>query len=322
MLPNDQAKYQGVYQGEPSQPIRGVNAGAIFSRAFSLYRENFGRFITIALLTILPAIAIQLVLSLLAVNVASSTGLSTQLLQTTQGNTAVGAGDLTVLLISGFVLGLLLAIPALVGSGATIAMAGNTYLGRRIEVGTAFRIAFSVIAGLLVLLVLEVLLGVLRSVAGFSPAIGSIVAIAYLIFAIIVLTRLQVARQAVVLEGVDGIGSLSRSWNLIGSDYWGAAFGLIVRLVVILVLPLIILLFIVLLLVGASSGFGTLNSGAAGAATVISLIVGGLIAVLITPIFDIAFTILYIHLRGEREQADAGELLAGFPPDGNQKQVG
>lgn len=313
MLPNDQAKYQG----DSRQPIRGVNAGAIFSRAISLYRDNFGRFVTIALLAVLPIVLLQIGISIFAFSgFASSSGVTSQILGLANGQvSSTTVTNPALFLLTGFAIGILLAIPALIGSGAVVAAAANAYLGRQITIRAAFQAAFAAIAGLLVLLVLEQLLNVLQQAAArLNLTFSLIVGVAYLVFLLLVMVRLQVARQAVVLERIDGLGSLRRSWDLIGSDYSGAAFGLWLRLVVVFILPLVVMLLIVggLLLYGSTSLAGS----------VIVTILTTLLTVLITPIFDIAFTILYIHLRGEREQADVGTLLAGFPAEGGQKQAG
>ncbi len=291
-------------------PIRDVND--IVSRAFGLYRANFGPFVTIMALAYAAYFVIYALLYLLPLGggVSGPTSLVGQL-----GSAQQLLDAPWLYLLVTFARTFLLGLPLVFASGALVVATSNAYFGRPVVIADVYRYAFGLASGLIMLALLSALLDFMQTLVNFIPYVKLAGPILYLALLIIVAVRWQVGRQALVLERLSAIEAVNRSWKLIGSDRRSMSLNLWFVLAVRTVIPAIIIWLVLLFVVP-----GGLSSGWNLPAT---LIIFALLDLLVTPLFDAAFTIFYIHLRAERDGLDPVALLANIDAAaGDKKLVG
>ncbi len=164
--------------------------------------------------------------------------------------------------------------------GAISRAAGELYLGRKPEVGSAISFTMSRIAPLLIVTVLTTLAVILGLVALIIPGF-------------ILMVRLYFSSIIVVLENRDGTDAMRRSFDLTKGHSWrlvGAALVIAIITAVVSGILQIPILFLTSNLVAVTA-------------------ISALIQVLVTPFSAVAAVLLYFDLRVRKEAFDL-ELLA------------
>lgn len=196
---------------------------------------------------------------------------------------------------------LLIVIP--LSEAATVRAVSDRYLDRASSVGTSFGVALRRIRPLLaaVLLQFALIVGVvavatmLILVGGSAGiAVAVIVLIAAFVMALILVVRWSLAPQAIVVEGVSGVGGLRRSWQLTTGRYWRTlGFRLLLGLITGIVSALVALVV-------------NLPLAALDTTThqVLSQVGSTVVSVFIAPLTLIGITLYYYDQRIRREAFD------------------
>lgn len=197
-------------------------------------------------------------------------------------------------IVLGLLYALALVVLNLVASAATVFIVSESYLGRPLSAREALRRSTPYVGRILVcslLMTLAVGLGfIFLVVPGIIFAVGLVVAI-----------------PAVVLEPrVSATAALSRSWALTSGARW-RIFGLGLVLLVLLYVPIVALGGIAALLL--PTGGGPIFDRPSSVGMIVALAVGGIVQMLIYPLFYCVLTVLYYDLRVRKEGFDL-ELLA------------
>ena len=186
-----------------------------------------------------------------------------------------------------------LVVLSLVATGATVFIVAESYLGRPISAREALSRATPYLGRILIcslLMSLVVGLGfVLLVIPGIILGVG-----------------LALAVPAVVLEpGMSPSAALSRSWELTRGSRW-RIFGLGLTLLVLLYVPFVAVtgLFALILPRATVDALGQASVG-----SIVALSIGGLVQMLIYPLFYCVLTVTYYDLRVRKEGFDL-ELLA------------
>jgi hypothetical protein len=176
---------------------------------------------------------------------------------------------------------------SLVFMGASINAVGQHYQSQRVDIAAALRSGLRrfinlLLAGILVVLILII------------PALLSIVLVGIPVL-LFLLVRLYFSAQAIVLENLGPMDAISRSWNVVGGQWWrtfgtGAVFVLISS-------PIWAAIFFV----------GTPQFWFAS--PMVSSLISALLSTVVGPFFTIGSTIVYLDLRARRE----GPTLAIAP---------
>lgn len=272
-------------------PVRDVND--IITRAFNLYKSNFRSFLTIMAIGYAAYLAIYFVFALLPLPLTDIS--STTLVGSTSGRLNSASRGLSVL--ASLARSVLSSFPLFLASGATIYATIHRYLGRDFSIRQAYSYALKMGAGIIILDILSELLSSSSVLLALVPGLALASSIIYLVIIIVIAPRFQVGQQALIAEQTDGFTAVSRSWRLVGSDKWSMSLNLWFVLAVRTVIPVIILMLLLILLTPIL-------------ALTISIFVFAILGLLVTPLFDAAFTIFYLHLRTEREGLDLGTILA------------
>jgi hypothetical protein len=186
-----------------------------------------------------------------------------------------------------------LVVLSLVATGATVFIVSESYLGRPIAAREALARATPYLGRILVASLLM----------GLAVGLGFLLLV---IPGIILGVGLALAIPAVVLEpGMSASGALSRSWELTRGSRW-RIFGLGLTLLVLLYVPFIAITgLFALILPGTSVG----SVGLTSVSAIVALAIGGLVQMLIYPLFYCVLTVAYYDLRVRKEGFDL-ELLA------------
>jgi hypothetical protein len=203
------------------------------------------------------------------------------------------AGGLFAHLMLALAYFLSLVVLSLIATGATVFIVSESYLGRPLSAREALMRATPYMGRILIaslLMALVIGMGFLLIVfPGVILAVG-----------------LAVAIPAVVLEsGRSASGALSRSWELTRGSRW-RIFGLGITLFVLLYVPVLAIsgMVAVLLPGGSAAAFGPSSTP-----TIVALANGGVIQLVIYPLFYCVLTVTYYDLRVRKEGFDL-ELLA------------
>ncbi len=186
-----------------------------------------------------------------------------------------------------------LVVLSLVATGATVFIVAESYLGRPITAGEALSRATPYLGRILACsLLLSVVIGlgmILLVIPGIILALG-----------------LALTVPVVVLEpGMSASAALSRSWELTRGSRW-RILGLGFTLLVLLYVPFVAVtgLFALMLPHSAVNALGQ-----ASFASIVVLTIGGLVQMLIYPLFYCVLTVTYYDVRVRKEGFDL-ELLA------------
>jgi hypothetical protein len=183
---------------------------------------------------------------------------------------------------------ILLAVLSSIGTAATVFVVSESYLGRTLGPWEALSRATPLLGRLITCSILftgAVFLGFLLF---FFPGVVAAVG-------------LMLAFPAVVLEDLRPAAALGRSWELT-RGFRFRMFGLLVTLFVLLYIPIAALSGVASLMVARASGSG-------GASSLVAVLLGGIIQLLIYPLFYCVLTVAYYDLRVRKEGFDL-EVLA------------
>ncbi len=257
--------------------LRPMAAGDILDTAFGLYRKHFVTQFGIVAMVNAPLLALSLGLSLV-------TPLSTRLPSTAQ------FGILAATSLLSIIVALLSFAANLLQTGALTYAVSEQYFGRPVTWRQAYRQTFRHGASILVgSILLGATVGVIAGCSVFLCFVPAIVLLPPL------LTRWLFAYQAIVLENLDGVAGLRRSWRLVRGQFWrtlgiGLALGILYYLITIG--PTYLVLFLALTLSGAEWTI------------LLSSALSGLVSMLFTPVMIGSITILYYDLRMRQEGFD------------------
>ena len=175
-----------------------------------------------------------------------------------------------------------------------------------IIVGLAVLAIYAAMFGpFLVALTTGVLLDGVSSAGGSAAGLGLIVGIGLvcllffpaLILLIFVNVRWIFQAQTIMLEQLNAVNGLRRSWNLISGSFWR-----------VLGVALLLFLFVLALTLtpsyAAQAAVTLILPGSFVAATAVNSVIAGLIQILVAPIRIAVLTVLYYDLRVRREGYD------------------
>jgi hypothetical protein len=182
---------------------------------------------------------------------------------------------------------------SLVATGATVFIVSESYLGRPLTARDALNRATPYLGRILVSSML----------IAFIVGLGLVFLV---IPGIILGSGLAVAIPVVVLESDrSASAALSRSWELTRGSRW-RIFALGLTLLILLYIPLVAITSILAVMLPRSAGS---LSAATSMSAVMALAVGGVVQLILYPLFYCVLTIAYYDLRVRKEGFDL-ELLA------------
>lgn len=237
--------------------LRPLSVGEILDLAFTLYRRQFITLLSIALVTT----GIPLILQVYMLS---------------------GGGYFYHLGL--FLVYLLLSVTmSALATAATVFVVSESYLGRAMDVGTAFGRAMPRIGAVILT----------------SLALSLLVGLGFLLFVVpgvILACGLGLAFVVVVVERTSASEALSRSWGLT-RGYKGKMFLLFLAVWLIILLPT--------LTIGAIAGLmagGPAEAG--GSEGVMVAVVAGLAQIVVYPLLYCSMTVAYYDLRVRKEAFD------------------
>jgi hypothetical protein len=181
-----------------------------------------------------------------------------------------------------------LAILSSIGTAATVFIVSESYLGRTLGPWDALGRATPLLGRLIGCAILFTLLVGLGFMLFFFPGV-------------IAAVGLMLAFPALVLEDLSPTGALRRSWELTRGARL-RMFGLLVTLFVLLYIPIVALSGVATLLLSRGPASGSVSG-------LLAVVLGGLIQLLIYPLFYCVLTVAYYDLRVRKEGFDL-EVLA------------
>jgi hypothetical protein len=182
----------------------------------------------------------------------------------------------------------------------TVAGSYRVVIRRSHSLVWAYFLAFLVYGGLAIAMAFSIGLTM-----AFNPLLGVAVAIALAVLAAVAFLRLFLVTHVIVLEEARGVVALRRSWDLMRGNFWRAVLILIFSFVVAIVLSL--------LLGFPGKLLGGMIGGGAGLALV--QVFDKLSTVLLTPLYAIAFTLLYYDSRIRSEAFDLAMMAQSLGGD-------
>jgi hypothetical protein len=297
-----------------------MNIGDLLDGAFSLYRRNFVTLVGIVAVATLPVLLLEVVASVLLLpadpfflrgGVRSLPDLTP--LQT---GSLLGGGLLFV------VAGLLGALAGIFETGALATFISESYLGRQLDIRSAYARALRrwpallgmslfllLIYGMLfAVVIVPVGLSILLGVVGRSGDILGVLAICLacgilpvlLVVFYVLGLRWQFAPQAIVVENCGTLDGLRRSWNLITGSFWRVAG---------INLVLGILIWIISSVVSFSLQFAGALLPSFVLVNLLSTVVTSALQMAVLPIQLATLTLLYYDLRVRKEGFDL-EMMA------------
>jgi hypothetical protein len=262
----------------------------LLDRSFRVYRENFGTFVGLSALVIIP---ITLITGLISYATAD------EILRTQRFGTAGRNADPGLLCLVSLVPAILSLVQAVLINGLLTYMTSEYLFGRRVTIGEAYEAVkhrFSTLGcGFLLLGIVLVALTIPILLVGAAcfPVWAGI----GLVFYVYIATYSFLA-PVIVLENVDTSFGVNRAWSLGKSRFW-QALGV--------TLAVGILGFIFGLIFGLLAGFvaqGLVNSRNPLAADVINLVFTTFINIFLIPLTPVALTLLYYDGRSKAEGLD------------------
>jgi len=250
--------------------LRQASLGEILDLAFGLYRHRFKDLLLIAIVCTAPPLALNVYLSM--------------------------AGGMAANLVLTLVYLLIYIVFSSVATASTVFVVSESYLGRPLPATRALGRATSYIGRLFVL-------GMLTSVA---VGLGLLLLI---VPGVILLSGLVLATPVLVLENSENaLAAMGRAWAL-SRGFKGKIFLLLLTMLAIIYIPAAALGAIAGVATGFTGGALAVERGPAGAAVVVLTVAGGLVQMLVYPMFYCALTVAYYDLRVRKEGFDL-EILA------------
>jgi hypothetical protein len=324
-------------------PIRAMRAGQIVSATFKLYFMYFWVLIAVIAAVFVPLGVVSGALTIATLEpLTVDTGFgAVQSVQNPPWVTIVNA----VLF--------LLAVPFITAS--VLAAIAETSVGRRVTVGSAYRVGFRkalpvlwvsflLALAILVLFLPAAIVAVISILLETEPsalfALSVVFFIAAIPFAIFLSVRFFFGTSAVVIEGRRGVGALRRSWQLVRGLSW-KVFGN--YLLIGLIQAGITFVFLLIGLAVASALFlrdifsftGVPSVEAFRDYVILSSVLNAVISVILTPFSTLAIVLLYFDSRVRKEgfseqvlarewesRSPSGIFPAAAPPPGPAPPAG
>ncbi|MBI5878020.1 MAG: hypothetical protein HZB53_10230 [Chloroflexi bacterium] len=257
----------------PPLHLRPMAAGDIIDTAINLYRRRFVTLFGIVAIVNVPLLVMSTLLSALApLSANQSVNVQLPLLMATS--------------VLSLIIGLLSAIANILQTSALTFAMSELFNGRVVTVRQAYAQIVRHGASLLVgSIVYAVAAGV---VAGCSVFLCFVPAIA-------ILPRWMFVYQGIMLEELDGVEALRRSWRLVDGQFW-RTFGIALALGLLSYLITVGPSYLAVALALAASGAEWL--------TLLAGVASGIVAMFFAPVMIGSTTILYYDLRMRKEGYD------------------
>jgi glycerophosphoryl diester phosphodiesterase family protein len=275
----------------------------LLDELFRLYRRHFSLIIGVALVVALPGLVWSLVTGSYRLTAASYANIFTAApgasptFNSGQFSNLFGATALGLL-------GALILLP--ISVGAVYRAVADVALGRPATIGSVLRETLArywQLLGLIGLVFVIALVWFIAEIIGFVLLVipGLVVFCAMIYLAI----RWSLTLAAMMAEDIGPIQGMSRSWNLVKSQWW-RTFGILV-IVGIMQLIITYALFILFGIVAALFTSGDFQLALVS-------IGGTLLSALVSPITAIAVILLYFDLRVRKEGLDLDQLAQQTSP--------
>ncbi len=268
--------------------LKPLDIGQTLDSAVNLYTKNAAKLWTLVAVVMVPIYAIDVIIRRLTL--PSGVFVHNGSLYTF-GNTSTSASN--VGLIVGGVLGLL---GYLLATGAVFKLQLDAYLGRPASVRESidYVVGRHRMLSLLWVGIIETLMVAVGFVLIIIPGIYLFVALAF-------------AVPVLMLEGLRGMGAISRSISLVSGRWWPTFGRLLVGLILYVVAAF---------LVGAIGSAITHGVSSVSLYLIINGIVSIVLAVFLAPFYAALINVTYIDLRVRKEGIDHDALLSGGAPAG------
>lgn len=277
---------------EPGVRLRPMGVGDVVDETFRLWRRHFVTFVVATAVMVVPVTVLALALSTAFAGYGETFEAMSRRGRAPETQEFLQA--IALILVVGVPLGILYGLGSMVSYGALVRLASEAVLGRPLEIGSAYRAA---LGRLLTSLWASLLYGL---------AVGLLfVTILGIPFAVYLGVGWALYLPAIMIEGVGGGKSLSRSGSLVGGHRW-RVLGI-----------LIVLSLITGVLTGVPAGLSGAISGVAGLSAgpgrVLLEIVSSILSAVVGSIFGslswIAETLLFYELRVRKEAFDIEQRL-------------
>lgn len=320
--------------GQIPRRLHAMRAGDILDETLRLYRRNFRLFVGIVAVLQVPLVILQLIQR--AIVGPTFNGLA--------GMSTLGRPQIGMLIFwlgSTIVLGIVSLIFYVFIQAALAQAISQRYLGSPTGVGESYRRALAcfwrllgstLVAGIVVFMVLAVSIGVPAVILALAiPALGGRVELQVAAAILLAMTMIAGAAlasfvglrwsfmwEAVVLEDVGVMRSLSRSWGLVKGSWWrvlgifllGGLFQGIVAGIPAGIIGLMVALAI-----------NFVSPGAQLAIAILGGLVGSVFGILAAPLMPTVSLLLYYDLRIRKEGFDL-QMLANRAGGGQAPAVG
>lgn len=259
--------------------LRPLSTAEVLDTAFSLYRHNFARLISIAAVVYVPLGLVQAIL----VGVFFGTIMAPQApFPQMTGSDALG------LVGGGLVLGALWLVGYSLVYAALAVAISRRYLGSDIQIADAYNQVFQHIGPLVITWIIVTLATVVGTMLCVIPGIYLAVSLAF-------------AWPLVILEGLAPRAAISRSQELV-SGYWWRVFSTMLLLGVIVMVIQMAVMFPLSLLLNLVLGQSAVTQG-------VNQFFSSLIGMALLPLTMTGLIVLYYDLRVRKEAFDL-ELMA------------
>jgi hypothetical protein len=273
--------------------LRPLDIGETLDAAVNLYSKNAVKLWTLVAVVMVPVYALIVIIRRLTVpsGVFVHNGSLYTFGSTSNSAYSVGLIATGVLALLGYLL----------ATGAVFKFQLDAYLGRPADISESFTYAFGR-HRLLSLLWLGIIVTLMVGVGFILLIIPGVYLFVALAFAIPVL----------MLEGLRGMGAISRSMSLVSGRWW-PTFG---RLLIGLILYIV-----AIFLVGVIGSAITHGVSSVSLYLIINGIVGIVVSVFIAPFYAALVNVTYVDLRVRKEGVSNEVLVSGATPTGTPPGV-
>jgi hypothetical protein len=269
-------------------PLRPLDIGQTLDAAVNLYTKNAVKLWTLVAVVMIPVYALVTIIRRLTL--PSGVFVHNGSLYTF-GATSTSASN-TGLIVGG-VLGLL---GYFLATGAVFKFQLDAYLGRPADWRESISYAFGshrVLSLIWLGIIVTVMVGV-----GF---------VLFIIPGVYLFVALAFAIPVLMLEGLRGMGAISRSISLVSQRWWATFGRLLIGLILVIVAAF---------LVGVIGSAITHGVSSVSLYLIINGIVSIILAVFIAPFYAALVNVTYIDLRVRKEDVDHDTLVSGATPTG------
>ncbi len=275
----------------------------LLDELFRLYRRHFSLIIGVALLVALPGLVWQLVTGTYRLtsssyaNLFTTPGSATPTFSSQQLQNLSGAFALAGL-------GGLILVPFSIG--AVTRAVTDVALGRPATIGSVLRetlARYFPLLGFIALVFLIFIVWVIVVAIGFVLLV--LPGLAVLCAGVYLAVRWSLSVAAMMAEDIGPIRGMSRSWNLVSSQWWRT-------------LGIILIVLIMRSIIGAALGFlfGIIAGVATSGDVQLAVVAVGstILGAIISPLVTIAIVLLYFDLRVRKEGLDLDQLAQQASP--------